>query len=355
MPKTITPPDHEFAAASGSNVNWSSTQSYFDHPPNSTSNLTITSNAGDDQPFLFETGETYDISWQGHGGGTMEDATIIRSDNMGADQGVVVFEGINSNTGELFQMVWTPNYDLENWYWSNGGGPSSPNAFWTSDQDPANFRYICFAQGTLIATPSGSRRIESLRPGDRIGTLDNGLQIVRWTSHRSQHLARAHPQDRPVRIAQGAFGPGLPNVDLTLSAQHRILLGGRGVLPKLFDQECLAPAKALAGLSGVKQRGGGDWITWHHFACTSHEITEANGLLCETLLLGQQALQAMDTRTKARLRQTFAAPFAMQALGLNGPPARELLSVGETCQRIFGKKPAPTKPRAAVLAGATAI
>ena len=77
---TFAPPDHEFAASSGTNVNFDSYYSTFDNPPTSTSGLTITSNMGDDRPSLFETGETYDLSWSGHGGGSMEDAMIIRSD-----------------------------------------------------------------------------------------------------------------------------------------------------------------------------------------------------------------------------------------------------------------------------------
>ena len=39
---------------------------------------------------------------------------------------------------------------------------------------------ICFAQGTLIQTPQGERRIETLKPGDMVVTLDNGPKPIRW-------------------------------------------------------------------------------------------------------------------------------------------------------------------------------
>ena len=136
MSVTIYAQDKEFAVASGDNIYVTSDYSYFDYPPNSTTDLTVTSDAGDDNQFLFETGETYDLSWVGNsGGGVMEDAVVIRSDYLGPGQGAIVFEGINSITGEPFQLVWSPGFDLEAWYWENNGGPSSPNAFYTSDQN----------------------------------------------------------------------------------------------------------------------------------------------------------------------------------------------------------------------------
>lgn len=284
---TITPPDHEFAAASGSNVNWDPDWSYFDHPPNSTTDLIISSNAGDSDPYLFEVGETYDITWAGHGGGTMEDATIIRSDDLGPGQGVVVFEGINSNNGELFQMVWTPNFDLENWYWSNGGGPSSPNAFWTSDQAAGNYQMPCYAEGTLISTPGGSVPVENLKTGDIVNTLDHGPQPVVLVQQAVQDLTVLREDQRPVLLPTDSFGPNCPDADLVLSPQHRVFAGGRGQLAEVFDGEVFVPAKALTDLPGIRYMNGKKQITWVHFACPHHEVITANGCLSESLLLGR--------------------------------------------------------------------
>lgn len=118
MPITINALDHQFAAATGSNVNNGPGTSTFDYPPQSTSNLVITSQAGDSTPFIFSPGDTYTISFSGNGGTTINNATVLRSDDidMGGDQGyAVVFEGIDTN-GDLTQVVWTPEFDLETWY-----------------------------------------------------------------------------------------------------------------------------------------------------------------------------------------------------------------------------------------------
>lgn len=325
MAITIAPPDHEFAAASGDNVNWDPDWSYFDNPPNSTNSLTITSNDGDLDPYKFETGETYDLTWSGNGGGNMDDAVVIRSDYLAPGQGAIVFEGINSNTGELFQMVWTPGFDLEAWYRDNGGGPSSPNAFWTSDQDPEHFQYICYATGTLIDTPHGPRRVETLRAGDQVLTLDHGAQTLLWTRTDDQALQNAEAHSKPVLISAGALGPNRPTHDLIVSPQHRILVGGQGQIEEAFTDECFAPAKALTDLRGVRLMKGKRAITWVHFACARHEVVFANGCASESLLLGPMTLQTLNRAELVEVVGLFGAR-GPQAEALNGAPARSCLN-----------------------------
>jgi hypothetical protein len=327
MPTTFTPPDHEFAAASGSNVNWDPDWSYFDHPPNSTANLTITSNAGDVNPGLFETGETYDLTWTGHGGGNMDDAVIIRSDYLGPNQGAVVFEGINSNTGELFQMVWTPGFDLESWYWDNGGGPSSPNAFWTSDQDAQEFQYVCYAEGTLIETPGGSQPIEALRIGDLVQTLDNGPKPICWLRQDLQPLDAIEKDKYPVLITASALGSRRPERDLIVSPQHRILVGGTGQLQGRFESEAFAPAKSLTKLKGIRHMKGKRQIVWCHIAFDRHEVITANGCLSESLLLGPMVVNGLTAVERQRVIDIFG-PAPTPDAALNGPLARECLKVG---------------------------
>ena len=333
MPTTFRPPDYEFAAASGDNVNWDPDWSYFDNPPNSTSNLTITSNADDDDPGLFETGETYDLTWSGHGGGTMEDATIIRSDYISPGEGAIVFEGINSKTGELFQMVWTPGFDLEAWYWDNGGGPSSPNGFWTSDQDPENYRYVCYAAETLIETSKGPKPVQNLQVGDFVQTLDNGLQPIRWLHQDVQPLDMCERDEKPVLIGANTLGKGFPVRDTIVSPQHRILVGGQGQLQSLFSSEVFVPAKALTGLRGIRHMNGKRDVLWLHFALDRHEVVVANGCFSESLLLGKMAIDGLRNHDRAEVIEIFGDPPTANT-GLNGPPARECLTVGAARHQI---------------------
>lgn len=126
MTVTFNALDNEFAVSTGGNVNNGTGTSTFDYPPNSTKDFTITSNEGDDQPYLFEVGDTYDISFGGHGGTTLEDAVVIRSDDIDFAEGfAVVFEGTDPD-GDIVQVVWSPGFDLEDWYWETFDNGDSP-------------------------------------------------------------------------------------------------------------------------------------------------------------------------------------------------------------------------------------
>ncbi|SLN71848.1 hypothetical protein ROG8370_03465 [Roseovarius gaetbuli] len=174
MVKTFNGLDNEFAVSTGSNVNSSPGRSKFDYPPTSSTNLTVTSQEGDTDPNLFEVGETYTVSWSGVSSGTILDATVIRSDDAPSDGGgVIVFEGLDEN-GDLAQVVWTPSFDLESWYFDNFNGGVPPE-FHTTDQNATyTHAYVCFAMGVTIGTPYGPKPIETLSAGDYVSTRDHG-------------------------------------------------------------------------------------------------------------------------------------------------------------------------------------
>ncbi|WP_299192801.1 Hint domain-containing protein [uncultured Litoreibacter sp.] len=331
---TFTPPDEEFAAASGDNVNADPNWSYFDHPPNSTSNLSITSNEGDADPRLFEVGETYDLAWQGHGGGAMEDAVVLRSDYLGPGEGAIVFEGINSNTGELYQVVWSPNFDLEAWYWDNGGGPSSPNAFYTTDRSADDFQYACFAFGSVIDTPNGPRRIETLDVGDQVSTLDHGPVSITWLYIGDQTLEKSEEDERPVLIGAGSLGKNRPQKDLIVSPQHRILVGGSGQFEDAFENECFVPAKALIACPGIRHMSGKRNIRWVHVVCLNHEIVQVNGSWSESMLLTEYSLSMIEDGTRDALT-TVLGDSLREDGALNGPIARPCLTKRGTAEQLY--------------------
>jgi len=69
MPLTFYGIDNEFAAATGTNVGTTPNSSTFDNPPYGSSDLVITAHEGDNDPRLFEVGDSYDVTWGGAGGG----------------------------------------------------------------------------------------------------------------------------------------------------------------------------------------------------------------------------------------------------------------------------------------------
>ena len=295
MPVTINAIDNEFAASSGSNVNAFSDRSIFDYPPNSTSNLTITSNMGDENPFYFDVGETYDLTWQGHGGGTMEDATIIRSDYVGPGEGAIVFEGINSNTGELYQVVWSPNFDLEQWFYDNGGA-SNPPGFWTNDQQTADYQYVCFTSGSRIATPTGYRFVNELRAGDMVQTQDNGAQEILWTGSRK---ILGTGNSAPVTISPGVLG----NIgQIQVSQQHRMLIRSPQAELAFGDSEVWVPAKSLVNGTNIFIKNQRE-VSYFHILLANHEILNVDGAAAESLFVGDIAARSIGAHAVQEINQ----------------------------------------------------
>ncbi|MDF1729393.1 MAG: Hint domain-containing protein [Sulfitobacter sp.] len=140
----------------------------------------------------------------------------------------------------------------------------------------------CFAPGTLLRTPQGPVRVESLRAGDLIWTLDRGpLPIARQMVSQADAAAGSL-----VRMAPGSLGGGRPRRALKVSRQHRMLVSSP-IAHRLFGvPEVLIAAKWLTALPGISSVRGAQPVRYHHILCPTHAILEAEGALTESLLLG---------------------------------------------------------------------
>lgn len=153
---------------------------------------------------------------------------------------------------------------------------------------------VCFVQGTLILTEKGPRPIEDLRPGDRIATRDHGVQPLRWIGQSAQGRAAlmAAPHLRPICIRQGALGPNIPDRDLYVSPQHRVLVRFR-IAQRMFGPEgVLVPAVKLLPLPGV-ERMAAEPVVYLHVLFDRHEIIFAEGCEAESLFLGPMARKSL--------------------------------------------------------------
>lgn len=153
----------------------------------------------------------------------------------------------------------------------------------------------CFTSGTLIRTAAGERLVEDIRVGDLVMTRDNGLQPVRWTGcrHVTAPEIAANPALAPVRIAAGALGPRLPDQDLLVSQQHRVLVRS-AIATRMFGaQELLIAAKHLTEVEGIDILASASGVTYVHLMFDAHEILVSNGAETESLYPGPQALLAL--------------------------------------------------------------
>lgn len=180
------------------------------------------------------------------------------------------------------------------------------NAPDTTDPD-AIVDVPCFAAGTLIATPTGDRAIDDLSEGDLVLTADHGPQPIRWIGSRTLTRAelRANPRLRPIRIAAGALGAGLPRRDLLVSPQHRMLVRS-AIAVRMFNAvEVLIPALRLVGVPGITVDDTADSVTYVHMLFDRHEIVTAEGAPSESLFTGPEALKSVGAAARAEIIALF--------------------------------------------------
>lgn len=208
---------------------------------------------------------------------------VIRSDPApgGTGAGIIVFEGLDEN-GELAQVIWTPDFDLEQWY-NDNFNPSAEPEFYTEDTDASyDYRFVCFAHETLIQTPQGATPAGALREGDLVTTRDAGERPVIWARQR---ICAAQGDNAPVVFEAGALANTAP---LRLSQQHRVLVTSPWVQHFFGLEEAFVPAKACVNNYDITIIPAAR-ICYAHILLADHHVIYAEGQECETLFLGDEA------------------------------------------------------------------
>ncbi len=164
----------------------------------------------------------------------------------------------------------------------------------------------CFTPGTLIATPRGEVPVEQLRVGDMVITRDNGIQSIRWVGHRpmSAHALLANPHLKPVILRKGALGHDLPERDMMVSPQHRLLVANERTALYFEEHEVLVAAKHLLDNRGVTEIESSG-TTYVHFMCERHEVVLSNGAWSETFQPGDYTLKGMGNAQRIELFELF--------------------------------------------------
>ncbi|MFW8592937.1 Hint domain-containing protein [Cribrihabitans neustonicus] len=165
----------------------------------------------------------------------------------------------------------------------------------------------CFTPGTLIATPEGERPVQGLQAGDRVITRDNGIQAIRWIGARTLNAAElaGAPHLLPVRIRRGALGNGLPERDMLVSPNHRVLIANDKTALYFEDREVLVAAKHLTGLPGVEQVESLETVTYIHFMFDQHEVVLSDSAWTESFQPGDQTLRGLDSAQRNEVFELF--------------------------------------------------
>ena len=179
-----------------------------------------------------------------------------------------------------------------------------------------NFAFVCFTPGTGIATPNGLKAVETLREGDRVVTRDNGIKRVTWAGSKvlTAENLREHDEWCPIIIRRGALGDGLPERDMKVSPNHRMLWTGGKLERVSGESEALMPAKFLVGLPGI-ERAAPTSVAYHHFMFEQHEIVLGDGAWSESFQPGEYSLAGIDRDQREEVLDLF--PTLRSHRGLN--------------------------------------
>ena len=155
-------------------------------------------------------------------------------------------------------------------------GQSTTGYVVTQSGNNANVVNLCFASGTLIATPDGECAVEALSIGDDILTADGRITKVKWIGVQDFTLPvnMRHGEPRaPVVIAAGTLGT---HTDLCISADHGMIVDG-----------LVINAGALVNGTTVKYLPVSEMpaqFTYYHVETENHEVILANGAAAESFI-----------------------------------------------------------------------
>ncbi len=206
-----------------------------------------------------------------------------------------------------------------------------------------NFAVTCFARGTMIATRKGLVAVEDLQIDDAVTTMDHGYRPIRWIGSRvldTTDLA-ANPKLRAIRIRAGALGNNLPERDLRVSPQHRVLVRSR-IAERMFGAtEVLVAAKQLLELDGFEIDTDAADVEYFHMLFDEHEIVFSNGAPTESLFTGPEALKSVAPEAREEILTLFPE---LSEVDFKPAPSRPIPESGRLARKLAARHLANRKP-----------
>ena len=187
------------------------------------------------------------------------------------------------------------------------------NYFNADDSDAGRLDFVeienvipCFTPGTRIATPQGERLVEDLKVGDRVITRDNGMQVIRWVGARdmSGDELQAAAHLRPVLIQKGALGNDLPERDMMVSPNHRVLIANDKTALYFEEREVLVAAKHLTDRDGIDVVDVSS-TTYIHIMFDQHEVILSDGTWTESFQPGDMSLAGIGDEQREEILELF--------------------------------------------------
>ncbi|SLN75709.1 Hint domain-containing protein [Roseisalinus antarcticus] len=254
-------------------------------------------------------------------GGDGDDLFVLEDLGEGATDTITIVGGEgDESTGDVLQLGSLADLSTLS-YTDSDPGTGLSGSVMLDDGTRLDFSeiesVICFAKGTLIATPRGLRPIEALAVGDLVVTRDHGLRPIRWIS---ANTVPAADKFAPVRLRAGTL-PGQDRA-LLLSPQHRVLFHGYRAELLFGESEVLVAARHLVDGVAVTRARQED-VTYVHMLFDEHEIVYSEGVPTESFHPGDFSLGTIGAAAREELLEIF--PGLRSNIGSYGDTARRCL------------------------------
>ena len=151
--------------------------------------------------------------------------------------------------------------------------PGGDDAIVVADASPGVF---CFAPGTMIATPEGEIPVEDLHIEQPVLTQEGDCVPVKWIGWQTVPRDRHHAHQQLVRIRAGALGQNMPHTDLTVTADHGMVLDG-----VVINAACLINRTTIDWLPRAETD---TQCVVYHVETEGHDVILANGAPAETFV-----------------------------------------------------------------------
>jgi hypothetical protein len=148
--------------------------------------------------------------------------------------------------------------------------------------------------------------VEDLRVGDLVVTRDSGLMPLLSVERRSLRFAElnAEPHLRPVMIPRGSLADGLPDADMMVSGNLRLLVSRDKTALEFSRRMVLVAAKRLVGSDGIREVQSLG-VSYLHLGFGRHETVLANGVWVECFAPEDASLGAKGNAQRCEFGELF--------------------------------------------------
>ena len=113
----------------------------------------------------------------------------------------VYFRGTYEHEGKTLLVVSVGSGPFPDRYYIVGLEDTGPNPLVPSTHiDSSGSFTVCFLSGTSIATPTGERKVEELRPGDPVLVEENSSVRATWTGRLGRNIRQYFRMRRAVTV-----------------------------------------------------------------------------------------------------------------------------------------------------------